>query len=130
MRTISLLLLTSLIIVGLGCGYTSKATTPAQPGTAPTITSLAPNNVSSGGAAFILTVNGSNYASNATVNWAGTAQTTTFVSGSQLTISVPATAIATSATVSVTVTNPAVSGGIYGGGTTAATSSGMDFTIN
>jgi len=64
----------------------------------------------------------------------GTAQTsnTTFVSGNQLMVAVPAAAIATSGTVSVTVTNPGSPGtGMYGsGGTLAETSSPMDFTIH
>jgi hypothetical protein len=130
MKTIALLLLTTLTVIGPGCGYTAKMTTPAQAGTTPTIASLAPNNATAGGAGFVLTVNGTNFASNAVVNWNSTAQTTMFITGSQLTTAVPATAIATSGTVTVTVTNPAVAGGVYGGGTTAATSGSMDFTVN
>lgn len=130
MKTISLLLLTALAAAGLGCGYAAKATTPPAAGTAPTITTLSPASIAAGGAAFVLTVNGTNFASNAAVNWNGAAQTTTFVTASQLMTTVPAAAISTSGTAQVTVTNPAVAGGIYGGGTTAATSSEMDFTVN
>ncbi len=130
MKTVSSLLLTTLTLFALGCGYGSKTVTPPTTGTAPTIASLAPASATAGGAAFILTVNGSNFASNATIDWNGTAQTTTFVTGSQLTATIPAAAIAASGTVPVTVTNPAVSGGIYGGGTTAATSAAMNFTVN
>jgi hypothetical protein len=86
--------------------------------------------VNAGSAAFVLTVNGTSFASNATIDWNGTAQTTTFVTASQLTANIPATAVASSATVPITVTNPAVSGGLYGGGTTAATSTAMNFTVN
>jgi hypothetical protein len=43
---------------------------------------------------------------------------------------IAATAIMNSGTVPVTVTNPAIPGGIYGGGTAAATSAPMNFTIN
>jgi hypothetical protein len=65
------------------------------------------------------------------VNWNGAAQTTTFVSANQLTMAVPAAAVANSGTVAVTVTNPAVPGtGLYGGGgTMAETSTPMNFTI-
>jgi hypothetical protein len=54
------------------------------------------------------------------------------VSANQLTMAVPAAAVATSTTVSITVTNPATSGaGMYGsGGTLAETSSPMSFAIN
>ena len=127
MKLIPVLLLA---IVGFGCGYGSKKVTPPQPGTTPTISRLTPNNVNAGSAAFMLTVDGANFASNATINWNGTAQATTFVSGSQLTTIVSADAVATADTVPVTVTNPAVAGGIYGGGTSAATSSSMTFTVN
>ena len=82
----------------------------------------------------MLTVDGTNFGSKAVVNWNGVAQTanTTYVSASQLTVAVPASAIMTSGTVQITVTNPATAGtGIYGSGATlAATSSPMDFTIN
>ena len=68
------------------------------------------------------------------MNWNGAAQTanTTFVSASQLTVSLPASAIAAAGTVTVTVTNPGTSGtGIYGtGATLPETSTPMDFTVN
>ncbi|HSY90436.1 MAG TPA: IPT/TIG domain-containing protein [Candidatus Binatus sp.] len=125
--------LVTLIALTLACGYSSKMTAPVA-GSIPTIAQLAPNSATAGGAGFMLTVNGTNFSSKAVVNWNGVAQTanTTFVSGSQLTVAVPASAIATASTVQVTVTNPATPGtGIYGsGGTMAATSSPMDFTIN
>jgi hypothetical protein len=43
---------------------------------------------------------------------------------------IPASAVMTTATVPVTVTNPGTPGGIYGGGTAAASSAPMNFTIN
>ena len=130
MKAISIVSLAVLTVFGFGCGYGSKMITPPTAGTAPTIASLAPASANHGDPAFVLTVNGTNFASNATINWDGTAQTTTFVTGGQLTATIPATAIASAATVHITVTNPAVAGGAYGGGTTAATSGSMDFTVN
>jgi hypothetical protein len=76
-----------------------------------------------------LTVNGTNFSTNAVVNFNNMALTTTYVTGSQLTAAVPNSALATAASVRVTVTNPALSGGIYGGGTLAETSNSMSFTI-
>jgi predicted heme/steroid binding protein len=131
MKSAKTVLLAALLALGLACGYSSKATTPATAGTTPTIAALVPDNTNSGGPAFVLTVNGTNFNSNAAINWNGTAQTTTHVSGSQLTATIPATAIATSGTTAmVTVTNPGTPGGIYGGGTMAETSNSMTFTIN
>jgi hypothetical protein len=127
------LLLVALIAITVACGYSSKMTAPVA-GTMPTVAALAPNSATAGGAAFTLTVNGTNFASKAVVNLNGTAQTasTTFVSGNQLMVAVPASAIATPGTISVTVTNPATPGtGMYGsGGTLAATSAAMSFTVN
>ncbi|HWY03247.1 MAG TPA: IPT/TIG domain-containing protein [Candidatus Acidoferrum sp.] len=130
---VKIILLGALIAGTLACGYSAK-TMPAAAGTMPTVAQLAPASTTAGGAAFTLTVNGTNFSSNAVVNLNGTAQTsnTTFVSGNQLMVAVPAAAIATSGTVSVTVTNPGSPGtGMYGsGGTLAETSSPMDFTIH
>jgi hypothetical protein len=133
LKTFTTTALAALIALTVACGYSSKMTAPVA-GTAPTIAQLAPDTATAGGAAFVLTVNGTNFGTKAVVNWNGVAQTanTTYVSGSQLTVAVPASAIATSGTVQITVTNPATAGtGIYGtGATLAVTSSAMDFTIN
>jgi hypothetical protein len=79
-----------------------------------------------------LTVDGTHFGSKAVVNWNGTAQATTFVSSGQLTVAVPASAVATAANVQITVTNPGTTGsGPYGGGgTLPETSTAMTFTIN
>ncbi len=130
MKTISLLLL---MLVCLGCGYNAPKSMPAQPGVMPALTQLVPNTANSGDPQFTLTVNGSNFAANAVINWNGSQQTTMRVTGGQLTATIPATAVASPATVSVTVTNPGTpgSGGIYGGGGTASeTSNAMSFTVN
>jgi len=87
--------------------------------------------VNANSAAFVLTVNGTGFSNNAQVKWNGAAQATTFVTGSQVTINVPTSMVTTPGTVQVTVTNPATNtGGLYGAGTTAQTSTAMTFTIN
>jgi hypothetical protein len=116
----------------LACGYSSKAA-PATPGNVPAISQLSPNSMTAGGAAFTLTVNGTRFNSNAVVNWNGMAiSATTYVSGQQLMMNIPAASIASSGSVQVTVTNPGTAGtGPYGGGgTMAETSQAMTFTIN
>jgi hypothetical protein len=128
MKTMQIVLLAGLLAIGPACGY-SKHTTPPQAGTMPAITQLSPNNANAG-AAFTLTVNGSNFASNAAVNFNGAAQTTTHVSANQLTAAIPGSADMNSGTVPVTVTNPGTPGGLYGGGTLPETSAPMNFTIN
>jgi trimeric autotransporter adhesin len=119
-----------LTLFSFGCGYGTQKTTPASPGIMPAISQLAPNSATSGGAGFVLTVNGSNFASNSVINWNATAQPTTFVTASQITASIPAAAVATPGAVTVTVTNPGTMGGIYGGGTQSESSAGTTFTIN
>jgi hypothetical protein len=83
----------------------------------PTITNLSPASATAGGAAFTLTVNGSNFDSSAKVNWNASPLTTTFVSAAQVTAAVPANLIASAGTASITVA------------ATAGTSSASTFTI-
>jgi len=84
----------------------------------PAITSLNPSSATAGGAAFTLTVNGSNFITGAVVRWNTTVLTTNVVGPTQLTAAVPAALIATQGSTTVTV----LSGGV--------TSSGLPFTIN
>jgi len=67
---------------------------------------LVPDATPPGGSDFTLTINGTGFVSNSVVNWNGTPLVTQFVSGSQLTATVPAADIATASTAWVTVVNP------------------------
>lgn len=129
LNTVKTGLLVSLIAFTLACGY-SKSTMPTQAGAMPNISQLNPASATSGSAAIPLEVDGTNFASHAAVNFKGAAQTTTFVSSTKLMTTIPASAMMNTGTVPVTVTNPAVAGGLYGGGTMAETSSPMNFMIN
>jgi hypothetical protein len=124
-------LLVTLTALTLACGYSSK-TTPPVAGSVPTIAALSPASMAAGSAAFTLTVNGTNFGSQAVVNWNGAARATTFVSGNQVTAAIAAADVATAGSAAVTVTNPGTPGtGMYGsGGTLAETSNPMSFTIN
>lgn len=129
MKIANTLALLVLLAIGLGCGY-SKKTTPPTPGQMPAISQLSPSSTAAGSAQFTMEVDGSNFLSNATVTFGTTQVTTQFSSAGKLEATIPATAVMTSGTVHVTVTNPGTPGGIYGGGTQPATSAPMDFTIN
>jgi hypothetical protein len=72
---------------------------------------LIPEATAPGGPGFTLTVNGSGFVSGATVNLSGTALSTTFVNSRQLTALVPASAIATAGTATITVVNRSPGGG-------------------
>jgi hypothetical protein len=131
MKTMLLLLLS---VAVLGCGYT-RPTQMTQPGIVPAVAALTPASQLHGGSDFTLTVSGSNFNSNAVINWNATPQTgTTRVSATTLSVVVPAGDISTTGTAQVSVTNPGSTtpGGPYGGGSTtpSQTSNAMMFTIN
>jgi uncharacterized protein (TIGR03437 family) len=81
--------------------------------------STSPNTATAGGAGFNMTVNGSAFASGATVLWNGSSLGTAFVSPAQLYTTVPVNLVASPGVVTITVTNP--------GG---ATTNGIPFTIS
>jgi hypothetical protein len=87
----------------------------------PTLGLLSPTTANAGGAAFTLTLTGTNFLAGTIVKWNGVALATTVVSGTQLTVVVPAIDIAAGGTAAVTVLNPAPGGG---------TSAPITFTIN
>lgn len=72
---------------------------------------LVPMAAAPGGAGFTLTVNGTGFVSGSVVNWNGSPLASSFVNGSQLTATVPASDIASPGTASVSVINPAPGGG-------------------
>src|ERR1700728_627941 len=116
----------------LACGSSAKSM-PAAAGSMPTVAPLAPASATAGGAAFTLTVSGTNVGSTAVVNWNSTAQTsnTTFRSGNPLIVAVPAAAIATSGTRPCDRGQPRLAGyrPVSKRGTLAESSSPTDFTI-
>jgi photosystem II stability/assembly factor-like uncharacterized protein len=87
----------------------------------PSTSSLSPMSATAGGAAFTLTVNGTNFVNGTTVLWNHSSRTTTFVSATKVTAAILTTDIATAGTVSITVSNPAPGGGA---------SNAQTFTIN
>ena len=72
----------------------------------PTIGALSPASATAGAASFTLTVTGSSFAVNCVLRWNGTPLDTTFVSGTQVTATVPASTIAAGGASIVTLINP------------------------
>jgi uncharacterized protein (TIGR03437 family) len=72
----------------------------------PTISSLNPNSATVGGPAFLLAVSGSGFLTGSVVQWNGSALSSNYVSGTQLTALVPGGLIASQGMVSVTALNP------------------------
>jgi hypothetical protein len=86
------LLLATLVMIGCGNGSMSK-TDPPRLGTVfapPAITELSPTSVPVDSVPFTLTVNGSNFGTDALVFWNGVAQRTIFVTSNQLMVAVTA----------------------------------------
>ena len=77
----------------------------------PSLGNTSPAFVIAGGASFTLTVNGSGFTGSSAVYWGTSALTTQFVSGTQLTATVPAGDIASAGIVTVSVQTPAPGGG-------------------
>lgn len=94
-----------------GNNSATATTAVVSPNPVPFLANLNPSVTSAGGAAFTLTVNGSNFVNGAEVRWNGAARTTTFVSANQLTAAIPAADIAVGGTVNVSVFNPPPGGG-------------------
>ncbi|MCL5733591.1 MAG: hypothetical protein M1334_02945, partial [Patescibacteria group bacterium] len=79
---------------------------------APTLTSISPTSTISGSSGFILTVNGANFIASSTVNFNGSARSTTYISSTQLTASILASDLTAGGTFPITVTNPSPGGGV------------------
>src|SRR5438552_6773769 len=90
-------------------------------GAVPTLSSISPTSTTTCAGSFSLTLNGTNFANNAKVNFGATQLTPTTSSSTQLVVTVPASSVATAGTVSVTVVNPGGGGG---------TSNAQTLTIN
>src|SRR5205085_482612 len=111
---------------GVG-GGTSNAllfTINQPPNPVPTLTSLNPSSATAGGAAFMLTVTGTNFISTSAVRWNGADRPTTFIDSTRVIAQIPAADIANAGTANVSVFNPPNASG--GGGTSRT----LPFTIN
>ena len=76
----------------------------------PAVTGMSPISATVGGLTFRLSITGTNFVSSSTVRWSGVARATTYVSSTLLQAIIPAE-IAAMGSISITVFNPAPSGG-------------------
>src|SRR3989475_1572348 len=81
-------------------GLTGTGTNPVP---VPVLGALSPNSATAGGAAFTLTVSGTNFVASSVVRWNGSNRTTTFVSGTELRAAISAGDITTAGSAQVTV---------------------------
>jgi hypothetical protein len=111
------------LLVACGGGSSGSGGQPPPPPSnpVPAIVSLSPSSTNAGGAAFTVTITGYNFVSSSSVQWNGSARTTTYSSGTQLQVQITASDIASSGSATLSVTNPTPGGGSSGS---------AEFTIN
>jgi hypothetical protein len=78
----------------------------------PTIAQMTPGSAVAGGAAFTMTLTGTNFVPASVVQFNGSARTTTFISSTQLQAAITAADVASVAVAHVAVLNPQANGGI------------------
>jgi YVTN family beta-propeller protein len=120
---LSALVVFVILFVVYGCGGGGSQSAPPPPpvqNPVPSISSLSPSSAMAGAASQALTINGTNFLSISTVTYNGVAHTASFVSSTQLNITLSASDQATAGAYPVIVTNPAPGGG---------TSNTVNFTI-
>ncbi len=111
-----------LLMALAGCGGSSGTSgTPPSNNPVPAISSISPTSATAGAAAQTLTINGSNFMSTSTVTYNAVAHAATYVSATQLTISLSASDQAAAGSYAVVVTNPTPGGGA---------SNSVNFTVN
>jgi hypothetical protein len=110
-----------LLVSGCGGNSGGGTTPPASSNPSPSITSISPVSATAGGTSFTLAVNGASFISSSTVQWNGSALSTSYVSATLLTANIPTTDIAAAGTANVTISNPSPGGG---------SSSAVSFTID
>lgn len=94
-----------------GGGQSSATFTINAPAT-PTLTSVSPNTLGAGTSAITLVANGSGFVTNSVVQWNGSARPTTYVSNTQLTVSIPASDLTNPvSSLPITVMTPSPGGG-------------------
>ena len=107
-------------------GLTGTGTNPVP---VPVLGALSPNSATAGGAAFTLTVSGTNFVASSVVRWNGSNRTTTFVSGTELRAAISAGDITTAGTIQITVFTPLPGGGTSGALTFTITSQMFTLTV-
>lgn len=96
----------------LASGYSGYVTVNSGINPVATTTHISPSSVTAGAAGFSLTVNGTNFIPSSVVNFNGSARITTYVSPTELTVSIPASDLVSAGIYDITVTNPLPGGGI------------------
>jgi hypothetical protein len=93
-----------LIFISVSCGYGSNYNgMNTGLGVVPNIAQLSPASVTAGGPGFVLTVDGTNFGTGASVYWNSTSHNATYLTGQQITTTISAADIANPGNVQVYV---------------------------
>jgi hypothetical protein len=103
----------SISVLNPGPGGGVYALTFAVNNPQPTLSSLSPDSVIAGSGSLTLTLNGTNFIPASVVQMNGSSRTTTFISSTRLTATIPASDVASAAALSVSVVNPGPGGGVW-----------------
>ena len=103
------------LLAGCGGGAGTGGGGGGAPQDIPTLAAIAPSSTTVGTSSVSLVLFGSNFENGATVQWNGTALSSSWVSASEMTATIPASDIVSIGSAKVTVSNPSP-----GGGTSAA----------
>lgn len=109
-RKIRYTVLLALVLAIVGCGGGSDPA-PVIGNPAPVITTISPSTANAGIQSQSATINGSGFLASSTATYNGTATQGTFVSSSQLALSLTASELANAGAFPIIVTNPAPGGG-------------------
>ncbi len=93
-------------------GGTSAASSFSVDNPAPVLTDVSPLTATAGDPATAITVSGVNFVSASKIQFAGINLTTTFVSATQLTATIPAASLAAAGSFAISVANPTPGGGV------------------
>jgi hypothetical protein len=111
----------ALVIVLSGCSggggpspATTEQTTVPQNNPAPAISSISPSSALVGASSTTVTITGSGFVQGSTVEWNQSSRPTTFVSSTQLQVTVTSADLANAGTAQISVVNPSPGGGISG----------------
>jgi hypothetical protein len=105
------LALASLFVLSACWGGGSSSTPASQNNPTPSITSLSPSGATAGEAASTVTISGTGFVQGSTAEWNQSNRVTTFVSATQLKMTLPSTDLSTAGTADIAVINPAPGGG-------------------
>ncbi len=113
-RCLSLLLLVTMNIatlVACGGGNSTIVTPPPNQNPVPSITKTSPTAMPAQSSDFTLTVTGTGFISSSQIEWNAAPVSTSYDSNTQLQAQIPASSVASSGTVNITVVSPAPGGG-------------------